>query len=112
MDIIKDISHILSSSVFRNEAENMLRDEFVSLLKSAAEDTNEFIKDSANIMAQALVFKAQGHLDEKDLMTLLKKQRKIAQITANNAEMAVMIRIQKITYRLLDISIDFLVKVL
>jgi len=112
MDILTDISRILSSSSFRNEAGKILQDEFVSLLKSAAKDKNEFIKNSAHIIAQALLYKAQGHLNEKDVMTILRKQKKIAQIEANNAEVAVMSRIQKITYRLLDISIDFLVKAL
>lgn len=112
MDILTDISRILSSSSFRNEAGKILQDEFVSLLKSAAKDKNEFIKNSAHIIAQALLYKAQGYLNEKDVMTILRKQKKIAQIEANNAEVAVMSRIQKITYRLLDISIDFLVKAL
>lgn len=84
--------------------------EFRALFKQAMNDELDYIRQAAQQLDQALSYRRQGLINEDDVTTLLKKQKIIAQITANNAQIAVKIRIQKLIYRMLDIAIDILLK--
>jgi hypothetical protein len=94
----------------KNDSLKTIKEEFKALLDTAVKDKSDFIKQSAEQASRALTLQAQGLLSENDVLTLLKKQKKIAQIEANVAEIQLLSRIQKITYRILDIAIDALVK--
>lgn len=87
-----------------------IKTEFKDLLTTAQKDKSEFIRTSAAQVAQALIYVAEGKLTASDVATLLRKQKKIAQIEANNAQIQLLSKIQKIIYRLLDIAIDVLLK--
>ena len=87
-----------------------IKREFLDLFGTAKKDSSEFIRYSAVQVQKALVYRAEGKLDDNDVITLLKKLKKMAQIEANNATLAVLSRIQKIVYRIIDIAIDVLVK--
>jgi phosphoribosyl-ATP pyrophosphohydrolase len=102
------IQDILDS--IKDESLKALKEEFKELLEVATKDKSDFIKQSANQVTHALSLQAQGKLGQDDVLTLLKKQKKIAQIEANVAEIQLLARIQKVTYRILDIAIDALVK--
>lgn len=92
------------------EAMATIKDEFKDLIEQANNDASDFIKKSADQVKQALIYRAEGKLSDDDVATLLRKQKKIAQIEANSAQIELLSRIQKITYRILDIAIDVLVK--
>jgi hypothetical protein len=94
----------------KSEPLKAMKDEFKDLLTAAKKDKSEFIKTSAEQLKQALIYRAEGKLSTEDVETLLRKQKKIAQIEANSSKIEVLSRIQKISYRLLDIAIDVLVK--
>jgi hypothetical protein len=94
----------------KSESLKVIKDEFKALLAAAKKDKSDFIKKSAEQLKQALIYRAEGKLSTDDVETLLRKQKKIAQIEANNAKIELLSRIQKICYRLLDIAIDVLVK--
>jgi hypothetical protein len=93
-----DIDAVLGT--IKSKSLKVIKDEFKDLLKQAKSDKSEFIRKSAEQLKQALIYRAEGKLTTEDVETLLRKQKKIAQIEA----------IQKVTYRLLDIAIDVLVK--
>lgn len=103
-----DVQELLDT--IKSESLKTIKDEFKNLLDTAKKDKSDFIKKSADQIKQALIYRAEGKLAEDDVVTLLKKQKKIAQIEANNAQIQTLARIQKITYRILDIAIDVLVK--
>lgn len=94
----------------KSESLKAIKDEFKDLLDTAKKDKSDFIKNSAEQVKRALIYRAEGKLSQDDVATLLKKQKKIAQIEANNAQIQTLARIQKITYRILDIAIDVLLK--
>lgn len=94
----------------KSESIKAIKDEFKDLLDTAKKDKSDFIKKSAEQVEQALIYRAEGKLSQDDVATLLKKQKKIAQIEANNVQIQTLARIQKITYRILDIAIDVLLK--
>ncbi len=94
----------------KDESLKVIKEEFRDLLETAIKDKSDFIKKSAEQVRNALIYRAEGKLSADDVLTLLKKQKKIAQIEANNARIQTLARIQKITYRILDIAIDVLVK--
>ncbi|ALB64246.1 FIG00553991: hypothetical protein [Cronobacter condimenti 1330] len=99
------VNPLLSSAVFKKGAGNIGPEEFTALLKQSLDDREEFIRTSAAIVAQALIDQAQGKIDAEDIITLLNKQKTIAQIHANSSEIALRTRIQALTVRLLDIAI-------
>lgn len=103
-----DVQELLDT--IKSESLKAIKDEFKDLLDTAQKDKSDFIKKSAEQIKQALIYRAEGKLSEADVVTLLKKQKKIAQIEVNNAQIQTLARIQKITYRILDIAIDVLVK--
>ena len=94
----------------KSESLKAIKDEFKELLDTAKKDKSDFIKKSAEQIKQALIYRAEGKLSVDDVTTLLKKLKKIAQIEVNNAQIQTLARIQKITYRILDIAIDVIVK--
>lgn len=94
----------------KSESLKTIKGEFKDLIDTALKEESDFIIKSAEQVMQALIYRAEGKLSVEDVTTLLKKQKKIAQIEANNAQIQLLARIQKITYRLLDIAIDVLVK--
>ena len=103
-----DVQELLDT--IKSESLKAIKDEFKDLLDTAKKDKSDFIKKSAEQVKQALIYRAEGKLSQDDVVTLLKKQKKIAQIEANNAQIQTLARIQKIIYRILDIAIDVLVK--
>jgi hypothetical protein len=103
-----DIDAVLGT--IKSKSLKVIKDEFKDLLKQAKSDKSEFIRKSAEQLKQALIYRAEGKLTTEDVETLLRKQKKIAQIEANSSKIEVLSRIQKVTYRLLDIAIDVLVK--
>ncbi|MBC7785298.1 MAG: hypothetical protein H7144_15805 [Burkholderiales bacterium] len=103
-----DIEEMLKSITSKSLAE--IKREFLDLFGQAKKDGVEFIKYSATQIQKALGYLAEGKLDTDDVSTLLKKLKKMAQIEANNATIAVLTRIQKIVYRIIDIALDVLVK--
>lgn len=102
-----DINAVLDQ--IKDESLKAIKEEFKELLGQARKEKEDFIKQSAKELERALIYRAKGLLSEEDVKTLLKKQKKIAQIEATNAKIQTLARIQKITYRLLDIAIDVLV---
>jgi DNA gyrase/topoisomerase IV subunit A len=94
----------------KSDSVKELKKEFAELMNIARQDKTDFIKNSAEQVRQALEYRAKGLLTTDDVITLLKKQKKIAQIEANNAKIALLTKIHKLTYRLIDIAIDVLVK--
>lgn len=84
-------------------------DEFLKLYEDSKKDSLDFIKKSAERSAGWLVLQAQGKLTSEDVRALLKLQKKNAEIFTNTQQIKVRSRIQKLTYRLLDIAIDVLV---
>ncbi|WLW64517.1 hypothetical protein RA224_14105 [Achromobacter aegrifaciens] len=105
-----DIQELLDS--VKNKSLETIIEEFKDLLETAKKEKSEFIKTSAEQVVQALIYRAEGKLAANDVLTLLKKQKQIAQIEANNARIQLLSRIQKVSYRILDIAIDVLVKVI
>ncbi|MBO1012043.1 hypothetical protein IPU70_00685 [Achromobacter sp. SD115] len=105
-----DIQELLDS--VKNKSLEAIIEEFKDLLETAKKEKSEFIKTSAEQVVQALIYRAEGKLAANDVLTLLKKQKQIAQIEANNARIQLLSRIQKVSYRILDIAIDVLVKVI
>lgn len=103
-----DVQELLDT--VKSQALKAVKDEFKDLLDTARKDRSDFIKKAAEQVKQALIYRAEGKLSQDDVITLLKKQKKIAQIEANNAQIQLLARIQKITYRMLDIAIDVLVR--
>jgi len=53
--------------------------------------------------------KSEGQLTEEEVKSLLKSQKKVAQIFVNTQSIAARARIQKLVYRILDIAIDVLI---
>ncbi|HEX8595363.1 MAG TPA: hypothetical protein VF682_19140 [Pseudomonas sp.] len=94
----------------KDESLKAMKEEFLELLGQAKKDENDFLKFMAEQTAKTLVYYAEGKIKYDDVMLVLKKGKKIAQIEANNANIKVLAKLQKITYRLLDIAIDGLVK--
>ena len=94
----------------KSESLTLIKDEFKELINNAKNDKSEFIQKSAEQLKQALSDLAEGKLSKDDVTTLLKKQQKIAEIEANNAEIELRARIQKIIYRILDISLNTMIK--
>jgi hypothetical protein len=72
----------------------------------------DFIEESAKNAARWLLMRANKELSADEVSYLLKKQKKTAQIFAKTQEIIVRSRVQKLTYRLLDIAIDVLVGVI
>ena len=103
-----DITDVLDT--IKADSLKTLKEEFLDLLESAKKDKSDFIKKSAEQVKQALIYRAKGQLSTDDVETLLNKQKKIAQIEANNSKIQTLSRIQKVTYKILDISLDVLVK--
>lgn len=103
-----DINDVLDT--IKAESLKAIKDEFKDLIDTAKKDKSDFIKTSVEQVKQALVYRAEGKLSPDDVATLLRKQKKIAQIEANNSQIQLLSRIQKITYRILDIAIDVLLK--
>jgi len=103
-----DVQELLDT--IKSESLKAIKDEFKDLQKKKKKDKSDFIKKSSEQVKQALIYRAEGKLSEDDVVTLLKKQKKIAQIEVNNAQIQTLSRSQKITYRILDIAIDVLVK--
>jgi len=103
-----DIKEVLDG--IKDESLKAIKEEFKELLETGKKDKEDFVKRSAQEIEKALIYQAQGLLDADDVATLLRKQKKIAQIEVRNAKIQTLSRIQKITYRLLDIAIDVLVK--
>jgi hypothetical protein len=102
------IEEVLAS--IKSQSLKVVVDEFKDLLDTAKKDKSAFIKTSAEQLKQALIYLGEGKLSPQDVSTLLKKQKKIAQIEANDAQIQLLSRIQKVTYRLLDIALDVLLK--
>lgn len=103
-----DINDVLDT--IKAESLKAIKEEFKVLIDTAKKDESDFIKQSVEQVKQALIYRAEGKLSADDVATLLRKQKKIAQIEANNAQIQLLSRIQKITYRILDIAIDVLFK--
>lgn len=103
-----DINEALA--LVKNKSLNAVVDEFKGLLTDGKNDSLAVIKESARQTEKAIILLAEGRLDEDDVTTLLKSQKKIAQIAANTAKVATAARIQKLSYRVLDIAIDVLAK--
>lgn len=89
-----------------------IKKEFKAIFESAINDSNDFIQDQAKRLYQALSYYHQGLIDKEDVSTLLKKQKQVAQIYANKNAIETRIRVQKLVYTLLDISIDIILKAL
>lgn len=87
-----------------------IKEEFLDLIKEAKKDNTDFIKYVGQQTSKALIYQAEGKITPEAVSLLFKKLKKMAQIEANNAEIALMSRIQKILYRLLDIAIDSIIK--
>jgi hypothetical protein len=103
-----DINQVLDT--IKTESLKAIKDEFKALIDTAKKDKSDFIKQSVEQVKQALIYRAEGKLSIDDVATLLRKQKKIAQIEANTAQIQLLSRIQKTTYRILDIAIDVLLK--
>jgi phosphoribosyl-ATP pyrophosphohydrolase len=103
-----DIQELLDT--IKPKALKAIKEEFKELLDAAKKDKSDFIKRSAEQVKQALIYRAEGKLSADDVATLLKKQKKMAQIEANNVQIQTLSRIQKISYRILDIAIDVVLK--
>ena len=86
--------------------------ELADLFHAALGDTSDVIAQSAALVAQALLYQARGELTAEDVMTLLDKQRRVAQIEANNAQIALRVRIESQLCRLIRLSVEVVVSLL
>jgi ribosomal protein L16 Arg81 hydroxylase len=103
-----NVEQALSS--IKDQSIDALKEEFLDLLSQAKKDKHDFTQFMAQQTSKALIFYAEGKISIEDATLVLKKGKKMAQIEANNAEIALLSRIHKIVYRLLDIAIDALLK--
>lgn len=104
---MKDINEVLDS--IKKKALAEIKKEFKELLLAGKKDSKAFVKECAANTARWLTMKAEGQLTEEEVKSLLKSQKKVAQIFVNTQSIAARARIQKLVYRLLDIAIDILV---
>ncbi|MBU1565011.1 MAG: hypothetical protein KJ630_05200 [Proteobacteria bacterium] len=104
---MKDIETILDS--IKDKSLDEIKKEFKELLETGKKDSTDFVKECAANTARWLAMKAEGQLTEEEVKSLLKSQKKIAQIFVNTQSIAARARIQKLVYRLLDIAIDVLI---
>lgn len=107
---MSDINTVLDS--IKDKALQEIKEEFKALLKDSQKDAVDFVKEAAANTARWLTMKADGQLTESEARTLLKSQKKVAEIFVNTQSIKARVRIQKLTYRLLDIAIDVLVAAL
>jgi ribulose bisphosphate carboxylase small subunit len=104
---MSDIEKIIDS--IKDKALDDVKKEFKDLLSKGRKDNVDFIREVAANTTRWLTMKAEGQLTEGEARTLLKSQKKLAQIFVNTQAIKTRARIQKLSYRLLDISIDVLV---
>lgn len=103
-----DINEALA--LVKNKSLNEVVTEFKGLLTDSKKDALDVVKESARQAEKAIILLAEGRLDQDDVTTLLKTQKKIAQLAVNTAKIVTAARIQKLSYRVLDIAIDVLAK--
>lgn len=102
----------LTSILIAANVNQKVRDEFVSLVHQSLLDEDDGIRDSGRLIAMAIREKANGWLEQEDMILLLEAQRDIAHIRANNAQIALNQRIQALVIRLIDITLMSLTGVL
>jgi len=92
------------------QAETSVKTEFRQLLESATKDSSKFIQESAEELTAALIHLSRNELSMEDVETLLKKQKTLAKLEASKAHIEMSAKIQKTTFRMLDIASNVLVK--
>jgi len=101
-----NIDEVLGS--IQSESLQLVKAEFRQLLETAKTDNSRFIRESAEEIQEMLVYFSQNELSAEDLQTFLKKQKTLAEVEANKAQIETSTRIQKVTFRLLAIALDVL----
>lgn len=86
--------------------------EFKGLLSDGRKSSVAFIEESAKNATRWLEMFASGDLTRSEIEYLLKRQKRVAEIYANTQAIVVKAKVQKLTYRTLDIAIDILLGVI
>nr|WP_318384228.1 hypothetical protein [uncultured Enterobacter sp.] len=112
MSVFDELEAAFSSPAFRQQVSETVRSQCLTLFRQGLHDTNEYIQSSCAQLVQVLRDKAQGELEEEDVMVYLNSQRALLQIQLNNAEIATRARMQAIVAQLLNITLTTLIRAL
>lgn len=104
---MSDIDDIIDS--IKDKSLDEVKKEFKDLLANARKDSVDFLKEVAANTTRWLTMRAEGQLTESETRALFKSQKKLAQVFANGQTIRTKLKVQKVAYRLLDISIDVLI---
>ena len=104
---MKKIDKILDS--IKDKSLTEIKKEFKQLLKDGKKENIDFVKENAANTVRWLSMLAEGELTQEEVKSLLKAQKKVAQIYINTLGITARARIQKLVYGILDIAIDVLV---
>lgn len=104
MDLLNEIGGLLT-----RVSSASLQAELAELFHATLSDSSDVIAQSATLVAQALLYQARGELTAQDVATILDKQLRVAQIEANNAQIALRQRIESQLCRLIRLSVQVLV---
>ena len=103
-----DLDEILDG--IQDEGAAVLKEEVKGLFLQAKTDGSAFIRETALQLETLLLYRAQGLLDEDDVRTFLVQQKIIVEVEKNLADMVTRARLEKVTSRLLDITLTVLLK--
>ena len=94
---------------FGKKAEDRLRTELKDGLILAIHHPDDFVRECAEQLEQALRLQAQGRIGPEDVQTLLAKQRILAQLEAGRASIERRARIQQLCIDLIDKAVEVVV---
>lgn len=103
---MNDIDVIIDA--IKDKSLDDIKEELKELLESGIKDSVAFVNECTANTVRWLTMKVNGQLTRDDVLSLLKSQKKVAQIFVNTQSIEKRVRIVKIAYRILDISIDIL----
>ncbi|ECG9437604.1 hypothetical protein HUG94_001855 [Salmonella enterica] len=109
MASINEIHNLMTTARAEHPVASSAIAEFIQAYKQAREDSDDGIRESAAFIARALQEHARGWLDDDDMIILLERQRDLARLRANNAQIALDSRIRSTVIRLIDIALALLV---
>lgn len=91
------------------KAEDRLKTELKDGLILALHHPDDFVRQNADQLEQALRLQAHGQLGADDVRTLLTKQRILAQLEAGRASIERRARIQQLCIDLIDTAVEVVV---
>ncbi|KNC92349.1 hypothetical protein [Trabulsiella odontotermitis] len=112
MSILNDLEVAFASPAFRQQAGEIIGNECLTLFQQGLADHDAFIRDTCEMLAEALRDKARGELEAEDINAMLIGMQAQLAIQMTNAQIAVRSRMQTIVERLLSLSLSVLVTAL